>query len=127
MTKVIVAAALLLASVGFAQAQTGSSCVYPQPPRSIPDGNTATYDEMVEAHKTIRQYDADVRTYAVCLELELKSLVESQGVDDARRQELEAMYASRNNAAIDQVQAVVDAFNQQLRIYRAREQEQEQD
>jgi hypothetical protein len=125
MTKVIVAAALLLASVGIAQAQAGSSCVNPQPPRSIPDGNTATYDEMVEAHKTIRQYDADVRTYTVCLELELKSLVESQEVDEARRQELEGMYASRNNAAIDQVQAIVDAFNQQLRIYRAREQEQD--
>lgn len=124
MTRIIVAIAAILASMGTAHGQSG--CIYPQPPQAIPDGSKATYEEMVEGHKAVRQFDSDVRTYTVCLELELKAQLENPSIDETSRRGLQELWISRNNAAIDQAQAVVERFNEQLRIFRARDQKEKQ-
>ena len=36
-------------------------------------------------------------------------------------EELRAMQAKKNNAAVDEVQALADQFNEQLRIFKARD------
>jgi hypothetical protein len=47
---------------------------------------------------------------------------EKSGQFDADRlTELRAMQAKKNNAAVDEVQALADRFNEQLRIFKARD------
>lgn len=96
-----------------------ATCIYPRPPESMPDGATATYEQMVEAQKAVKQFDADIAAYNACLAMELQSLLADPALDDARKAELEAMQVKKNNAAVDEAQAVADRFNEQLRAYKA--------
>ena len=60
--KIKVASALLMAGMltaGFAQAE----CVYPKAPASIPDGRTATENEMITGMKAVKEYNAQVTAY----------------------------------------------------------------
>jgi hypothetical protein len=112
-------ATALLALLWAASAEAG--CVYPEPPDWIPDGATASYDEMVEAHAPVREFDEDVRTFSVCLELEVKTLLEDPSIDDATKDDLRQLLVARIDAAVDEAEFVVDQFNQQLRIFRERD------
>ena len=118
MKNPFLAAVALLTTLGALPAT--AACIYPRPPENLPDGATATYDEMVEAQKAIKQFDADISAYNACLELELQSLLANPEIDEGRKQELRVMQAKKNNAAVDDVQAVVDRFNEQLRVFRER-------
>jgi len=125
MKTTILASATLIAFLGGAAAQ--ATCIYPRPPESLPDGATATYDEMVAAQKAVKQFDADISAYNSCLELELESLLANPELDDARKAELRVMQAKKNNAAVDDVQAVVGRFNEQLRAFRERSEKDKKD
>ena len=72
MTRLTLAILALLAS-GFAHA----TCVYPRAPQHVPDGKTATEEEMVTAHKAVQQFNEDITAYTACLELEMKALEQS--------------------------------------------------
>jgi hypothetical protein len=107
----------LLLSGLFAQAGT-AACIYPHPPEGMPDGKTATFDEMVAAQKVVRQFDADITAYTACLDMELQSALANPELDDARKADLQSMEVQKNNAAVDEAQSVVDRFNEQLRAFK---------
>ena len=102
-------------------AATYAECTPPEPPDSLPDGTTATYEEMVEAHGAVRTFDADIRTFIVCLELEIKTLLEDPSVDDATKDDLRTLLVGRTDAAVDEAEFVVAQFNEQLRLFRERD------
>ena len=116
MKMVILSAVFLLTGLAATAAQ--ATCIYPRPPENLPDGATATYAEMVAAQTAVKQFDADIAAYNTCLAMELQALLASGAIDDARRAELEAMQVKKNNAAVDEAQAVADRFNEQLRVYK---------
>jgi hypothetical protein len=107
----------LLAAAGAAEA----TCIYPRAPERVPDGSTATYDEMAAAQKAVRQFNDDIDAYNSCLDLEMATLEKTGTYDENRLAELRAMQAKKNNAAVDEVQALADRFNEQLRIFKARD------
>ena len=45
-----------------------ADCTYPRAPASMPNGNTASMEEMVEGQKQVKQYMADMDTYLKCLD-----------------------------------------------------------
>lgn len=49
-----------------------ADCVLPPAPSKIPDGNSASEQEMVTAMQTLKEYNGDVDTYTKCLEFEAK-------------------------------------------------------
>lgn len=114
----ILAVTATLAAFGAVTAS--AACIYPRPPENIPDGRTASYDEMVEGQKSVKAFDADVTAYNACLQMELDALLADPSLDDARRSEIGAMYVKKNNAAVDEVQSVADRFNEQLRAFKER-------
>lgn len=114
----ILAVTATLAAFGAVTAS--AACIYPRPPENIPDGRTASYDEMVEGQKSVKAFDADVTAYNACLQMELDALLADPSLDDARRSEISAMYVKKNNAAVDEVQSVADRFNEQLRAFKER-------
>jgi len=102
-----------------------ADCSYPPPPSKIPDGNTATMEEMLEAKKAVTQYNKDINAYVACIKLEHESAVSKVGdkptpeqKEDMKR--MEAMEVQKNNAAVDQLQSVADRFNEQVKIYKAK-------
>lgn len=119
MTRKSVAIAALLGCLFVGSAQ--AACIYPRAPEHIPDGKTATKDEMVAAHTAVVQFNEDINAYNTCLDMEMASLEQSGQFDQARLMELRSMQAKKNNAAVDEVEAVAFRFNEQLRIFNARE------
>ncbi|HEY7740283.1 MAG TPA: hypothetical protein VIB01_06685 [Steroidobacteraceae bacterium] len=116
MTRSTIALLALLAA-GSAQA----ACIYPRAPERIPDGRTANYDEMLAAQKAVKQFNDDINTFNACLDMEMTAYEKSGLYDENRLAELRLMQAKKNNAAVDEVQAVADQFNEQLRIFKARD------
>ncbi len=115
MTKLTAAVAACLAA-----AVAQATCIYPRGPERLPDGNSASFDEMLEAQKAVKQFNDDVNAYNACLDLELKAFAESGQFNEMRLEELKVMQAKKHNAAVDEVQALADRFNEQLRVYNAR-------
>jgi uncharacterized protein YfkK (UPF0435 family) len=116
MTRLTLALVALLAA-GAAQA----TCIYPRAPDRVPDGKTATYEEMATAQKSVQQFNVDINSYNACLDMEMSVLEKSGQYDENRLTELRAMQAKKNNAAVDEVQALADQFNEQLRIFKSRD------
>ncbi|MGH8134830.1 MAG: hypothetical protein ACRER4_00670 [Steroidobacteraceae bacterium] len=119
MMKKTIACATLLACL--AAGSAGATCIYPRAPEHIPDGKTATYDEMVAAQQVVKQFDADVTAYNACLDMEMASYEQSGQFDADRLLELRNIQSKKNNAAVDEVQAIADQFNEQLHIFTARD------
>jgi hypothetical protein len=102
-----------------------ADCSYPPPPAKLPDGNTATMQEMVEAKTAVTQYNKDINAYVACIKLEHDAAVANVGSkptadQKAAMEQMEKMEVQKNNAAVDQLQSIADRFNEQVRIYKAK-------
>jgi len=99
-----------------------ADCPYPAPPEKIPDGNTATLSEMVAVKKQVADYDAAIGVYLDCIKQEHQDAVARAGdkITDKQREDLEHMETSRHNAAVAQLQGIADRFNEQVRVYKAK-------
>jgi len=117
--KAILAAAALTALMA---ASVHADCPYPAPPDKIPDGNTASLSEMVAAKKQVSEYNTAVSSYLDCIEKEHDDAVAKGGdkLSDKQKADLEHMATSRHNAAVSELQSVADRFNEQVRVYKAK-------
>jgi hypothetical protein len=100
-----------------------AECVYPRAPTGLPDGATATQDEMVSGMKTIKEYNNAVTTYLTCLETEMNTRIEAAGPDAPADQveQIKAIHTKRHNAAVEELEANAARFNEQVKVYKARE------
>ena len=115
----------LIAAAALAAVMAGplyADCPYPAPPGKIPDGNTASLDEMMAVKKQVSDYDAAIGTYLDCIKQEHQDAVAKAGtkLTDKQRDDLENMETSRHNAAVAQLQGIADRFNEQVRAYKAK-------
>ncbi|HET7922549.1 MAG TPA: hypothetical protein VFM15_07330 [Gammaproteobacteria bacterium] len=107
-----------LLTAGFAQAE----CIYPKAPASIPDGSTATEQEMITGMKAIKEYNTEVTAYLSCLDMELQARIDALGADAPADQvaQVKAIQAKRHNAAVDELESHAARFNEQVKTYKAR-------
>jgi uncharacterized protein YlxW (UPF0749 family) len=114
---------LILAALAGAPAY--ANCSYPKAPDKIPDGATATLAEMVDAQKAVKAYNDQIKTYTDCLKQEHEQEMAKATADKATKdqiEELEKVAVQKNNAAVDEAQAITDRFNEQVRIFKTRNQ-----
>lgn len=98
-----------------------ADCSYPKAPARIPDGKSATRDEMVAAQKVVKQYQADMTTYLDCLKAEHEaSLTKDASLSDSQKQSMTARYTQKNDAAVDEAHDVANRFNEQLGVFKAK-------
>jgi hypothetical protein len=100
--------AVFIAAAPAAQA----ACTYPEEVK-IPDGASATKEDMVAGQKSVKAYMAAVEAYLACLDEEEKALGEA--VTDEQRQ----VHAKRHNAAVDSMSELAARFNEQVRAFKA--------
>jgi hypothetical protein len=99
-----------------------AECPYPAAPANLPDGRTATMEEMVAGQKAVKEYDAAIKSYVACIDKELDDSI-AKGGDQLKPQQktdMQHVEAQKHNAAIDQLQAVADRFNEQVKVFKAR-------
>lgn len=121
MNKITVAGTLLAGLLAVAAAH--AECTYPKAPSGLPDGATATQDEMVTGMKAIKDYNAQVTVYLECLETEMNTRIEAAGTDAPADQleQIKAIHTKRHNAAVEELESTATRFNEQVKTYKARE------
>jgi len=101
--------------------QGALACDYPERVTNLPDGNSATRDEMVEGKKTVQTYLASMEAYLSCIEAEEAQAVIAMGaVDDETKRQRSATFDKKYNAAVEEMNLVAEQFNIQLRAYNAK-------
>jgi hypothetical protein len=112
---------LVLAMLMAAAAQ--AECNYPKEPANLPDGATATQDQMVEGMKAVKEYNNQVTAYLSCLEQEMNARVEAAGPDAPAEQieQIRAIHTKRHNAAVDALEQTANRFNEQVKTFKARD------
>lgn len=95
------------------------ACDYPERP-SVPDGSTASKEELLAAKDDVATFLAGVDDYLTCIETAEKEAVaalESPEADDLQRRD--EMISSKFDAANEEKALVGEQFNQQVRAYNA--------
>jgi hypothetical protein len=107
----------LLASSAFAD------CGKPADPAAPPDGTRASKAQMLAAQQTMKAYDAGVTAYTKCVDAaasrltnEYQGLVPVSEIAAVRQLDIRV-----HNNAVDQDTQLVGRFNQQLRIFLAKQ------
>jgi hypothetical protein len=93
-----------------------ADCAAPDGAVQIPDGTTATREEMVAAQKQVVAFDAAVKSYTDCLQQEQNDKI-SAGGDKAK---IDKQYSKLNNDQVEKVQQLADKFNAELKAYKAK-------
>ena len=112
---------LVLALGAAATAQ--ADCTYPRAPDKIPDGATASKDEMVAAKNDVSRYNNEMNAYLDCIKLEIQAIPKDSKMskdDKAKADAQEKLLDQKNNAAVDELQSVASRFNEQLKIWKAK-------
>lgn len=114
-TRLAVSVALLIL------AQGALACDYPERLRDLPDGNSATRDDMLAGKKAVQDYLATMEEYLGCIEAEAAQAIIAMGdVDEEAKTQRQETFDKKYNAAVEEMNLVAEEFNIQLRAYNAR-------
>ncbi len=110
--KTFVSCCVAVIASGFAFAAS-ADCETPKLEIQMPDGKTATREQMVEAQGKVKAYQAAMNVYLECVDKEAAA----QGPDAPA--EFKAMMVERHNTAVTEMENVATAFNDQIKAFRA--------
>jgi hypothetical protein len=115
-------ALLAMAFAAATAAPVYAECPYPQAPTKIPDGATATLQEMVDGQKAINAYQKAINDYTACIDKELDEQIAKGGdkLKPEQKSDMQRVEAQKHNAAVDQLQAIADRFNEQVKVFKAK-------
>ena len=102
-------------------APAAADCVYPKAPTTLPQGSTATYEQMLEARTAVSAFDTAVYEFTVCLALQAQEIRDNGDLGEEELANALAQLTAIHNAAIADAEFIAEQFNQQLRIFRERE------
>jgi hypothetical protein len=101
-------------------AQGALACDYPQRV-DLPNGASATKDEMIAGQKGVKKYMATMETYLACIEAEeAQAVIELGDMDEETSRQRAEMFNKKYNAAVEEMNLVAEEFNIQVRTYKAR-------
>ena len=111
----------MISAALFFLAPLALACDYPAPPKDLPDGTSASKEEMIAGVKVISAYQAEMTSYLDCIEA--NQIVALQAIadddEDAKEQRM-LMFDKKYNAAVDEQTKTVELFNAEIRAYKAR-------
>lgn len=114
MMKTAVSVSMLFA------AQAALACDYPQR-IDVPNGTTASKEDMIAGQKGVKSYMASMEDYLACIEADEAQAVLGMGdVDEDTKRQREEMFNKKYNAAVEEMNLVAEEFNMQVRAYKDR-------
>ena len=99
-----------------------ADCPYPAAPDKLPDGATATMQDMLAGQKSVTEYNQAINGYIACIDKELGDAIAKAGdkIKPEQKADMQRVETQKHNAAIDQLQSVADRFNEQVKVYKAK-------
>ena len=102
-------------------ASAATACDYPAKVE-LPDGNTATREEMLAGQRDVKQYVADMEAYLECIVNEEQvARADMVDLDPEDEQQREDMLNKKYNAAVDEMETVAANFNAEVQTFRGRD------
>jgi hypothetical protein len=102
-----------------------AACTYPSPPDKLPDGATASRDEMLAGKKKVTEFDQAIGEYNTCLQKEADEAVGKLAADDkekeSKKADIQKMADQKHNAAVEADEQIASRFNEQLKAYNAKQ------
>ena len=120
MKRTMILGAFVLAASLTAPLAAYAECNYPKAPASMPDGKSATEQEMISAMTAFKQYNSDVNTYLTCLDQETTARLQDGSIPAEQAMQFKALQTRKHNSVVDELQAKADQFNEQVRAFKAR-------
>ena len=99
-------------SVAWMASASALACDYPPAAPKIPDGKTATSEEMTATQQAVKDYVTKMEAYIACIDQSVQNLPEPL------TKEQEHIHVEKHNAAVDEMQGVADHFNAEVRAYK---------
>ena len=100
-----------------------AACTYPNPPDKLPDGATASRDDMLAGQKKATEFDQAIGEHNTCLQKEADEAIAKAPDDkdkDAKKAEIQKMADQKHNAAVEADESTASRFNEQLKAYNAK-------
>lgn len=112
----LAAAAALSAGAAYAD------CPYPATPDKLPDGATATMQDMLAGQKVVADYNKAVNDYVACIDKEVEDAIAKGGdkIKPEQKADMQRVETQKHNAAIDQLQSVANRFNEQVKVFKSK-------
>jgi predicted transglutaminase-like cysteine proteinase len=97
-----------------------AACSYPKANIKVPDGRSATLDEMKAAQSEVKAFNQAIVDYSACVETETNTTIDTapEPLTEERKAELKVKMAQKINAAVKEVEDVAARFNEQLKAYK---------
>ena len=79
----------------------------------------AAEEDMLAGKRLVEQYNKDMEAYLACIKLEYDARVtkDAATLTPEQKAELDKRQTQKYNAAVDELQAVAERFNEQIRAY----------
>jgi hypothetical protein len=113
---------LALAATTALSAAAYADCPYPPVPDKIPDGATATMQDMLAGQKAVGEYNKSINDYVACIDKEVDDAIAKAGdkLKPEQKADMQRIANQKHNAAIDQLQSVAERFNEQVKVFKAK-------
>ena len=112
-TRIALAALVLASAPAFA-------CDYPKR-ADIPNGATATKEEMLAGQTAVKAYMTAMEEYLACIEKDEKDTVAAMTeITDEERSNREAALTKKYNAAVEEMELLAARFNEEVRAFKAK-------
>ena len=96
------------------------ACDYPSR-TDIPDGASATKEEMIAGQRGVKTYMGEMEAFLSCIEAaEQETVAGTDAIDEASKQQKIDMLNKKYNAAVEEMNLVAEEFNIQVRVYKER-------
>lgn len=97
------------------------ACDYPTR-ADVPDGATATKEEMIAGQRGVKAYMGVMEEYLSCIEAaEQETVAGPDEQDEEAKQQRIDMLNKKYNAAVEEMNLVAEEFNTQVRAYKERD------
>ena len=101
-------------------AQSALACDYPERIK-IPNGTTATKEDMLAGQKGVKKFVAEMEVYLACIvedEKSARAVMEELSAEE--EQQREDMLNKKYNAGVDEMERTAAQFNVEVQAYRAK-------
>jgi hypothetical protein len=112
----------LTATAALAAGAAYADCPYPAAPDKLPDGASATLQDMLAGQKAVADYNKAVNDYVACIDKEVDDAITKAGdkIKPEQKADMQRVETQKHNAAIDQLQKVADRFNEQVKVFKTK-------
>lgn len=112
----------LAAIAALAAGAAHADCPYPAAPDKLPDGATATLQDMLAGQKAVGEYNKAITDYTSCIDKEVDDAIAKGGdkLKPEQKADMQRIATQKHNAAIDQLQSVAARFNEQVKVFKAK-------